>query len=96
MNEDYPVYAKLTEQKLSQLGVDSLGTGSSQTDYVDPAWDYLPIFQELLQLQHEAGITIAFITDQENATTSSHAQLAMRTEQMTSILQSIEEKLKST
>lgn len=71
-----------------------LQSGESLLDYVDPAWEYLPVLQDLLQLQHEAGITIAFINDQENATTSSHAQLAMRAERMTSILQSIQEKLK--
>lgn len=71
-----------------------LQSGESLLDYVDPAWEYLPVLQDLLQLQHEAGITIAFIMDQENPTTSSHAQLAMRAERMTSILQSIQEKLK--
>ena len=74
--------------------IDDSKVEDSELNYVDPAWDYLPIFQELLQLQHEAGITIAFIKDQENATTSSHVQLAMRTERMATILRSIEEKLK--
>jgi hypothetical protein len=94
MNEDYPVYAKLSEQKLSQLGLEVTDLKASPLDYIDPAWDYANIFKLLVYFQGRVESTIGMVTDVETATTETDQKLSARLDELIVYLQSIRKKLK--
>ncbi len=94
MNEDYPVYAKLTEQKLSQLGLEVTDLKASPIDYIDPDWDYVHIFKLLVYFQHRVESTIGIISSVENASTETDQKLSTRLDELIVYLRSIQEKLK--
>lgn len=94
MNEDYPVYAKLTDQKLSQLGLEATDLKASPLDYIDPAWDYANIFKLLVYFQHRVESTIGIISSVENANPETNETLSTRLDELIVYLQSIKEKLK--
>lgn len=94
MDEDYPVYAKLSEQKLSQLGLEVTDLKASPLDYIDPAWDYANMFKLLVYFQHRVESTIGIISSVENASTETDQKLSTRLDELIVYLQSIRKKLK--
>lgn len=87
---DYPVYAKLSNQKLAQLGIDDL---EIETGDCDPAWDYAAIYPELKQAQ----LKLTYLTDEigevENADPVIDQALKEAIDQVISKLQSVRQKL---
>ncbi|WP_375470996.1 hypothetical protein [uncultured Nostoc sp.] len=93
---DYPVYAKLSNQKLSQLGVLEISQDliESETGDCDPAWDYATIYPELKQAQTKLNYLTDEIGEVENATPVIDEALREAIDQLISKLQSVREKLK--
>jgi hypothetical protein len=69
-------------------------TKNLPSDYLDPAWDYLPIYRKLLLLQTETRNSINFVIDQDRATPQSHAELAMQLEKIANSLRVIQQELR--
>lgn len=92
---DYPVYAKLSGQKLSQLRVLEISQHfiESETGDCDPAWDYAAIYPELKQAQTKLNYLTEEISGVENATPVIDQALREAIEELISKLQSVREKL---
>lgn len=93
MNENYPVYAKLTEQKLLQLGLDAADLEASPLNYIDPAWDYAAIFKLLVYFQHRVESTIAIISSVEIVDNETNTKLNTRLDELISYLEQVKLKL---
>lgn len=93
--KDYPVYAKLSQQKLSQLGLEATDLKASPLNYTDPAWDYGSIYELLVYFQDRVGSTIGIIIDAENANPETDKKLNARLDELISYLQQVKKKLNS-
>jgi len=93
MTEDYPVYAKLTKQKLSQLGLDAADLEASPLNHIDPAWDYAAIFELLVYFQHRVESTIAIISSVEIADNETDTKLNTRLDELINYLEQVKVKL---
>lgn len=69
--------------------------GDSQTNYVDLAWDYLPIYRKLLELQCEMRLSTNFIITEESATPESRSEIHDQLERIIQKIRILQEKLKS-
>lgn len=94
MTEEYPVYAKLTEQKLSQMGLEATDLTASPLDYVDPSWHYIHIFKLLVYFQHRVESTIGIISNTKNSSSEVDSALKTRLDELIQYLEQVKSKIK--
>lgn len=94
MTENYPVYAKLSDQKLAQLGIDNLEIEDTPFGYPDPAWDYTTIFKLFIYVNSRFQAVILAMSQIEKSTPESNLELDNRLSQLIDYLQSIRERLR--
>lgn len=94
MNEGYPVYAPLSPEKLSQLGLEVTDLEASPLNYIDPEWDYTTIYKLLVYVNCRVQAVILAISNIEKSTPESNLELDNRLSQLIDYLQSIRERLR--
>lgn len=86
---DYPVYAKLSDQKLAQLGINNL----DEIGDCDPAWDYAAIYPELKEARTKLDYLVDELSGVENATPVIDKALKEAVNQLVTKLESVRAKL---